>query len=359
MVSFAIMDKLAFIFNNFYNDYITEIIDTFGSSMTPELKTKLQKVHESRERRSSTSRRNITRFNDHFVGDVKEKALDAPSSSILEEYSVQHFPIIKRVTMLELMEQGVDKKSLASYFYLFGMLAAVYAKIDDADLNDSDDDEDDVTSATKKGLSESSEDLLDACLTTLRDVQAGQENVDVQARIKDELLAKLMVKVQETSIPLKGSVPEGIPSAFDDSTAEMLKNTKIGSLAKEISEELDLSSLKFDKPEDILNMGGDNNLLTNIISKVGSKIHQKLDNGDIKHEDLMSEAMSMLSMVGGGAAGGKGGMPNLSGILNNPMFKDVMKNMSGMTAKMNDVSKQSATKERLRKKFDEKNGKVL
>jgi hypothetical protein len=77
----------------------------------------------------------------------------------------------------------------------------------------------------------------------------------------------------------------------------MLAGTKIGALAKEISESIDVKSLGLDKPEnlDIGSLFGPNSPLAGLIGTVGGKIQDKLKSGAIKQEDLLSEALGMLN----------------------------------------------------------------
>lgn len=145
-----------------------------------------------------------------------------------------------------------------------------------------------------------------------------------------------------------------------------LEQSKIGKIAKEISDEIDISGIK--KPEDMLNFSDPkNNVIGDIVNKVGSKIHSKLSNGELKQEDLLSEAFGLLNSFGGKIPGGG----NLSDILNNPMMKNMMSNMAGQfggaagggkggakvavnTSKMRHMS----ARERLRSKLKKKTGDV-
>lgn len=152
---------------------------------------------------------------------------------------------------------------------------------------------------------------------------------------------------------------------------ESIENSKIANLAKEISKEINISSLNIDKPEDIaklMDFSGSNNLLGNIVNKVSSKLTEKISAGEINQEDLMSEAMSMMSMLNGGGLGGAGGladmlkgmggMGGLGDLMNNPMMSEMMKMAKkGKTQTKNTGGQRkgtSSTRDRLRKKLDEK-----
>ena len=99
---------------------------------------------------------------------------------------------------------------------------------------------------------------------------------------------------------------------------EALENTKIGLLAKEISEEIDLSNVDVSDPSKLLNFSdfaNQNSFMGKVVSKVGTKIQSKIQTGELKHEDLIKEAMSLLTTLDIGKAmsgGAPGGAPDLS-----------------------------------------------
>jgi hypothetical protein len=133
-----------------------------------------------------------------------------------------------------------------------------------------------------------------------------------------------------------------------------VENSKIGKLAKEISEELDFSSIS--NMDDISKfMDPNNNFIGDIVSKVGTKIHNKLSSGDIKQEDLLSEAFGLMNSFGGKVPG------NMSDIFNNPMMKSVLGSLGGFppgkggkSSFNNGKMRQMSARERLKTKLKEK-----
>jgi hypothetical protein len=155
---------------------------------------------------------------------------------------------------------------------------------------------------------------------------------------------------------------------------ESIENSKIANIAKEISKEIDISNLNIEKPEDVaklMDFSGSNNFLGNIVSKVSTKLTEKISSGEINQDDLLSEAMSMMGMLNGGGAGGAGGIADilknmgglggLSGMMNNPMMNEMMKmaKKGKVATKNTGGSRRSSasTRDRLRKKLEEKNKK--
>jgi hypothetical protein len=131
----------------------------------------------------------------------------------------------------------------------------------------------------------------------------------------------------------------------------ILENSKIGKLAKEISEELDLSSIK--SMDDVAKFTDpSNNFINDIVSKVGSKINNKLSNGELKQDDLLSEALNLMNSFGGKAPG------NMGDIFNNPMMKSVLNslgNNKGSKSALNVGKMRSmSARDRLRSKLKAK-----
>lgn len=129
-----------------------------------------------------------------------------------------------------------------------------------------------------------------------------------------------------------------------------VENSKIGKLAKEISEELDFSSIT--NMDDISKfMDPKNNFIGDIVSKVGTKIHSKLNNGDINQEDLLSEAFGLMNSFGGKVPG------NMGDIFNNPMMKNMLAGLGkggGKPSLNNGKMRQMSARERLKTKLKEK-----
>lgn len=80
---------------------------------------------------------------------------------------------------------------------------------------------------------------------------------------------------------------------------ENIENTTIGSLAKEIADEIDVSQIQnLDNPQEIfksmMNFDGENNILGNIIKTVSSKVNEKITSGELNQAQLFKEAMGML-----------------------------------------------------------------
>jgi hypothetical protein len=229
--------------------------------------------------------------------------------------------LISELTVQDIAQVTPDQKVVAYYLYILTLYSDLYNMTDEDDRDT----------------------LFDTYTKAISTIQKS-ENLDLD-EIYDVNIKNLLKQIENVSIAT--SAPEPEAEGFDP--AEMLHNTKIGALAQEIAKEVDVSNINVDKPEELLNpanLFSGNSPLGDIIGKVGNKIHEKISKGELRHDELMTEAFSMLKMFNG--AGGSGG-----GL--NPMMAEMMKNMAGGKAKVNTSAlAKMATRDRLRSKLEDK-----
>lgn len=199
--------------------------------------------------------------------------------------------------------------------------------------------------AYMSGLEDENE-LLAQVVKVLGFIQEGNTESfksEVEDIIDDDIKA-LLVKISECGVTTK---TPAVDMEDPSSLLGALGNSKIANLAKEISQDIDVSALKAENPEDMiknmLNFSSSNNVLGNIIQKVSTTLNSKISNGEIRHDELLGEAMSMMNMFGGE------GNPFMS----NPLFSQMMKGMkSGKTQMRTDGAKKADARDRLRKKLE-------
>jgi len=141
----------------------------------------------------------------------------------------------------------------------------------------------------------------------------------------------------------------------------MFENGMIGKLAQELSEELDIEKMGLNISEDsnvdsiFSNLLSGNNPMKfmNLIQTVGQKIQTKMDENGLDQEALVNEATSMMSNLQGSnnlfdnlmkQAGNLGGMPNPG-------------QGQGQGQGQSQESTGNATRDRLRRKLEERNNK--
>ena len=145
---------------------------------------------------------------------------------------------------------------------------------------------------------------------------------------------------------------------------DMLQNSKIADLAKELSEEINLDDNFTDPSEIMNNLTGDPTKMFDLIKVIGGKIQNKISTGDLNESELLDEAQNMFLKIsknnnlfnndifkkmastmskGAGGAGGAGGMPDIA-------------NMASMMSGMfnDDSSRVDKRNDRLKKKLAEK-----
>ena len=134
-------------------------------------------------------------------------------------------------------------------------------------------------------------------------------------------------------------------SAIDEN---ILENGLIGSLAKELAEDINLDDLNLNISNDADNindvfsnlLSGDNPMnFMNLIQNVGQKIQSKMESSNIDQGKLMEEAQNMMGMLGS----------------NNPLFDNLLKTAkNGMQDSAPPPPPSNPTQERLRRKLEQR-----
>jgi flagellin-specific chaperone FliS len=295
--------KVAYAFNKFYLDLINDV-----KSYDDELKKIVKAKFKVFDKTALT----------HIEG------LKAQLSQHKDDMdSVEMIPGMRTSVLIEDMDEA-NRNIMKSYYYIFRCLANIY------DDND--------------------EGMIDVVLDIIRKVRNGDDASSEIDDVVDDDLKNDLVSLRDVLVDVTKK-----PTVED--TMKMFENSMIGSLAKEISEEINVKDLNIEDPSELLNfqnMTGSNNVLGSIVSKVSTKIQTKIQDGQLNQGDLISEAMSMIGMLnnfGGGA--GSGGNNNLM-----EMMANINKTMGGAAGIRVDESKLRSmdTRARLRKKLEDKRG---
>ena len=295
----TLKEKVLFIFNRFYGNFIKDM-----KSSNSELRDVIKKNYKTLDKLSETY---LTEYWTQ-VSSLKTKVIDGDFTDFDE------IILLKELSYKNISEKLEDLNVLTNYIYTFTVICLVY----DCVLHN-----EDIDDVQKEALYSNVAGYL----------LKSDINLD---NIFDDDIRNLLEKIR--------SKPEESKAA-DETDFMGLGNSKIGQLAKEISESIDISNIKVDSPEDIMKLmdfSNSNNLLGDIIKKASSKVQEQMASGKLKQEDLLSEAMSMMSMLGknNGGAGGAGGNP-MSGIF------DMMSAFSG-----NPMMRKASVKDRLKRKVD-------
>ena len=243
------------------------------------------------------------------------------NENILDSEELLNFELFKDITVKNILTNIVedneeDKKIFIYKLYVFNIFSYVYKLTLEED---------------KKEV------LLNKVIEVINSVDSGEMNEKILDEILDDDIKSMLQKVYDNKT--KTTTFENPLDGFD---MEELNNSKIGAIAKEISESIDINSLNIEKPEELLNINnmfsGSNNVLGDIIGKVGNTITSKIENGEINQEELMNEAFSMMSKMNMG---------------NNNFMSEMMNMMGGqMPPEMKNMN--NNTKRRLQRKLENK-----
>ena len=133
---------------------------------------------------------------------------------------------------------------------------------------------------------------------------------------------------------------ESFPDTGEDEMKNLFNGGIISDIAKELTTELDLENMDMGNPQNMneafANLmgggGGGQNNFFNLVTKVGEKIQNKVQKGEVNQGDLMKEAQKMMG-----------------GLKNPEKMANIMKSKQQQTG--------GATRDRLRKKLAERQNK--
>jgi hypothetical protein len=303
--------KIIYSFNNFYLAFLMDI-KKYNDEFRKHVKTHFKVFDKASPSYFETIKKQFEK--------VEEEKADIQSVDIIPDMSVS--------IILDQVEEN-EKNTVLSYLYIFQVIVAISNFEDDT--------------------------ILEKVLDIIKTIQENEEVDEKLKEVLDDDISNILLKLKTVLY---------CPKDKSDNPFSMLENSKIGSLAKEISNEINIGDLNISSPEQLLdfsNFTSSNNVLGNIISKVSDKIQNKISNGEISQTDLVNEALSFVGMMG--STGGKGGSANnplgdIGSLLNNPMISELIGGLKkdGNTRVQVDQSKvkNMETRERLRKKLEKK-----
>jgi hypothetical protein len=356
--------RICYMFNKFFSCFIKDLKNT-----NEEIKSVIKKHYKVIDKSSEE-------YYDFFWGNVHTYlkdlvALETPCASVAEE--LEDIEFLKGVTLGFALQRVDNKNAFWNYFNCLLVFASLFNETK-SHTNDTNTEE-----STDKNEGNGTSEIYVLFVKVVKVLAMLQKAQDVSAElddIVDDDVKAILSKIKSFDTTDADAKLEDAGDALPIPPTEFLEsieNSKIASLAKDIAKEIDISSLNIDKPEDIakmLDFSSENNFLGNIVNKVSSTLTDKINKGELKQEDLMNEAMSMMGMLNGGNGGaggladmlkGMGGLGGLGDIMNNPMFTEMMKmakkgkvqtkNSNGQRSSKNGGS---STRDRLRKKLEER-----
>ena len=186
------------------------------------------------------------------------------------------------------------------------------------------------------------------------------KSIESNEKVTDKKTVKEMKKLKKMNENLKKDVEENNnEETKNKSIEELVDNTVIGNLAKEITEDLGFNDngepdiAEIMKPENMMNM----------FQKINSTLSQKIENKELDMGNLFGEASGlmnnndimkgMMGMMGNMSQNSDEGMPDLSGMMN--MFQNMNQPQQEQSnKKYKDPHDPNIVKERLRNKLNKK-----
>lgn len=293
-----------------FNCFFYEFIKVAKSITKTSNKEVYNLIRENYVVKDMVTEDHIQYFNSNVTQEVFDDLLQLDIDDIKITENIEKVEVIKGVDMKTLIDDGSTENLSGIYCYLIILTIMQHAY--------------------KKELSEESVDTL---VSTLSQCQSNLKVIDYDD-ILDEDLVSLLQKVHGLSKGVNGGDDDeedggettggGDPSSFE----EKLENSTIGSLAREIAGDIDVSKMDIKNPEDLFS-NENSQLIGDIVGKVTSKLHKKMQNGTIRQDQMMSEAMNLFSSMGGlGGMGGGGGDGSAGGGGGGDMFANMMNTMS-------------------------------
>ena len=190
------------------------------------------------------------------------------------------------------------------------------------------------------------------------------KSIESNEKVTDKKTVKEIKKIKKINENLKNDEEEENKNIND--IEELVDNTSIGNLAKEITESMgfkdgeepDISDIM--KPENMMNM----------FQTINTTLNQKINNKEIDMNNLLGEAsglmnnndimkgmMGMMGNMGGGGGNTPEGMPDLSSMMN--MFQNMQQPQPQQQQESKQTSNQGnhdpeVVRERLRNKLNKK-----
>lgn len=344
--------KICYLFNKFFSSLLKDL-----KSMDDGLKSIVKKYYKVVDKSSEE-------YYEYFWNAVQPKFHDFLNLQEAVEEQIMvvgDIEIVKSMTIGSILEVISQDNLDAFWNYIYTLIVFAYLYHESKNASEGE----------KEGI----EALFMKIVIVLSKLQHGESVENEIADILDDDVRTLVSKVKVSSFgveseDVKAAAEEAMATEDgEDKSSEFMRNidnSKIGELAREISKDIDISKMNIEKPEDIgklLDFSGSNSFLGDIVGKVSSKLTEKIANGDIKQEELMSEAMSMMSMLNGGGSGGGiadilKNMGGLGDMMNNPMVSEMMKASKKGNVQMRNSGGArkgvTSTRDRLRKKLAEK-----
>jgi hypothetical protein len=265
----AIQKKIAYSFNTFFLNFVTDLKES-----NTDLKEIIRRDYKV-----------FDKFSIEHIENMCPQYCEKPTVKTFDEcLDIRPFKGETTVNDIASLIEETDLDTLKSYITIFQIMCNMYSN---------------------ESLRE--QETLNVVLRKIQELRERNNDISFDDIIDDALRTMLQEldgyfgSASTIKIDLKDIHSASGPSGASgpEETFKMFENSMIGSLAKEISEEINLKDLNIKDPSELLkleNLTCPDNVLGQIVSKVSSKIHNKISSGSLNQADLVGEAMNIMSM---------------------------------------------------------------
>ena len=329
-----VQEKIVFVFNKILINFFKEI------KKEKYFKLAIKKHYRSIDKKSPTYiesfNKKVKEFSELFIDIESEK--DEFTKKLIDNADFSKVNIFKNINVKHLFQnfkEELDKYVIISYIltlYLFSHLYEESLRIklvkeedknveeivssddedndeveeddnnDDEDYNNDDDNEngnyedDDGEDDEDEDEEKILDDLLIKTLNILNQIDMNMNVTDSIDDILDDDIKNILLNIRRFKVT---NNTNNTPIDIDNNLDSLIGDSEIGKLAKEISDQVNLDSLNLENPEDITNLFNSDtgNLLGNLVQQVGSSITEKISSGELKQDDLVKDAFSLMNKM--------------------------------------------------------------
>tara|TARA_B110000037_G_scaffold171240_1_gene194335 strand:- start:1012 stop:1848 length:837 start_codon:yes stop_codon:yes gene_type:complete len=253
----SLENQIIYVFNKFTKSFIKEI-----KKQNEDVKSILKKNYLCFDKNT-----------DEYINDFIMVVSDDKIKELFNKGNIKDNEDIDNIEILKELKAGEINGDIKVYYlYIFYLLSKLYT-----DTNNCGDDSK-MKSSYKAIL-----------VSILKILNGGYSTQDIVDEVFDDDYRMLMSYVADNRIE-EGSEPIDAPFNMG-----MINDTKIGKLAQEISTQIDMSTLNTDNISNMNDLfSGENNAMGSIIQQVSSVMSEKMQSGELKQEELMTEAFAMM-----------------------------------------------------------------
>jgi hypothetical protein len=296
-------DKLVYAFNTFFGDFLTN-----AKNVDESIKKRLKKKYRVIDRSSNAILLDFCKAAKSsgiydIIRDVSEPDKLLDTESVLSMHVAQAMPL---KDVLQFAKDDTKKCILSDISLLCGV-CSIYDELCDEDHSDTS-----VLQSFFENLMEAVENVTSG-INSYSDVDIMKSIVDDDVR---DLFVGILARVHRSKS--ESNNKNGKSPVYNDNSEnvnpksnemedilEQMKSSKLGEIAEEISKTIDKDKLAqaFSGENGMENMiqglmsGKNVGMIGELIQQVGDKINKKLQDGDMKEEDLLKDAFSLMGRM--------------------------------------------------------------